>query len=103
MSWKETERKLREAAQLWALGQKLPHLPTEHERKLLAEFDAFVAGREVICGQDAAEAGLRALWSRQEFAQIGRVAARLPPELQRDREVCTYAANALLRLQRAPG
>jgi hypothetical protein len=94
IAWTEADRKLREVAQLWSLGRRLPHVPTESERQLLLEFDAFARAELPLCSREAAIAGLRALWQRQDLGGILRSARKLPAPIRRDREVRTYSANA---------
>ena len=90
----DADRKLREAAQLWTLGRKLPHLPTDHERELLAEFETFRANGAGACSKDAAEAGMQQLWARQDLLEILRIARKLQPLYRRDREIRTCIAHA---------
>ncbi len=94
IAWSDADRKLREAAQLWALARRLPHVPTEHERRLIAGFDDFVAGRRPICERDAAVAGMEALWERRDLIEILRAARKLPLQLRRDREVRTCIVHS---------
>jgi hypothetical protein len=90
ISWEQADRKLREASQLAALARRLPHVPTEPERRLLAEFVAFETAKAPFCSRAAAIAGLRDRWSRQDLLSIVRMARRLPPEIRRDRDVRTW-------------
>jgi len=90
----DADRKLREAAQLWALARKLPHVPTAREQRLLQEFTAFAAGQKVSCEYDAVLAGIRSLWTRHDLLEILRFSRKLPAGIGLDREVRTYVAHA---------
>ncbi len=101
LSSEHVTRALKKAAQLRALFQKLPHVPTPAETRLLEDFDAFVGGAEA-CSTAAARAGFRARWRRWDYAVIVAAAVRLGDQTQNDRELATFAdlaARALARLQ----
>jgi hypothetical protein len=90
----DVEAKLREIAQLWALGQQLPHLQLPKEKALVAELEAFDEGRAAFCSLEAATAGLQSRWRSQDLMGILRIARKLPAEIRKDREVRTCIAHA---------
>lgn len=93
----EADRKLREIAQLWSLAQKLPHLPTPAELRLLAEFAEFAAGSRTSCSREAALAGFRSLWRERRFDAIVEVGRALDDG--GDRDLRSYTFNAARILQ----
>jgi hypothetical protein len=88
------DEKLREAAQLWALGRRLPHLATPGEKKLIDEFKAFAGGAAPSCSLEAATAGVQDLWRRQDLNEIVRVGRLLPVRIRTDRDAGMYIAHA---------
>ena len=93
----DADRKLRLVAQLWALVQKLPHLPTPAERRLLGEFAEFAAGSRTTCSRDAALAGFRSLWREGRFEEIVAAGRRLDDGGDRDLRSYTFNAEKILQ------
>ena len=93
----DADRKLREIAQLWSLAQKLPHLPTPAEQRLLAEFAEFAAGSRKTCSCDAALAGFRSLWREHRFREIVEIGRQLDDGGDRDLRSFTFNAEKILQ------
>jgi hypothetical protein len=86
MTWDEVDRRLREAAQLHALGERLPHAPTPDEL-------AFPDSRQAILMK------LREAWRRGDFQGIAAGARLLTREQLGDLAILTYVKLAQRVLQ----
>jgi hypothetical protein len=71
------ERTLRRLSQLRTLFRRLPHLPSPHEARRVAEFDAFLAGSRAQCSYEALDAGVRAAFRSGDVSSILQAAERL--------------------------
>ena len=88
--WDEADRKLREAAQLWALGRRLPHVPTPSEKQLELDFFAASFVGDPRFSTAAARAEIRSLWARRDYAQILNVERMLSEEHLKDLDIRMY-------------
>lgn len=88
------ERALRKAAALRNLCLRLPHIPSEHERALVAELAAFARGDTVECSDAALAAGLREAFRRRDAALVRAVAGRVPERVNADLDLATWTAWA---------
>jgi hypothetical protein len=95
--------KLRAVARLRALCQRLPHIPTEAESRLLARFQALAAhpAAATTADVDALVAGWRSWWREKRTQEIAAMADAVSPDLvEGDRWLATYALGARLALGR---
>ena len=95
----DVEEKLRETAQLWRLGQQLPHVSTPAEERLLEEFARFASGERPDCERLAALAGMRSFWASRRWREIVDAFARMTEAQRRDRDLRAYGVNAGKLLQ----
>jgi hypothetical protein len=89
--------KIRAVARLRDLCRRLPHVPTESERRLLDHFEDLGRARAAagIADVDALAAGWRAWWRQGRTRDIDAMARALPPGLvDADRRLATYALAA---------
>ncbi len=77
------------------------HLEAMRQRDLLREFAEYTAGsgRIKVFRAEAVKAGFSKSWSEHRYAEIVRVAERLPEAvLQEDPDLLMYYDNASLRV-----
>jgi hypothetical protein len=91
--------RIRAVSRLRELCRRLPHFPTEAERRLLDRFQSL--GRSPAAARledtDALAAGWRAWWRERRADDIDAMARSLPPGLvEADRRLATYALAARL-------
>jgi hypothetical protein len=91
--------KIRAVARLRDPCRRLPHIPTERERRLLARFEQLRSGPAAAHAEDAdaLAVGWRAWWREQRLRDIAAMADALPHGLVgTDRRLATYALAARL-------
>jgi len=89
--------KVRAVARLRDLCRRLPHIPTEHERRLLVRFEQLAAEPAAATAGDteALVVGWRAWWRDKRIADIRAMADGLSREIvEGDRWLATYALAA---------
>ena len=97
--------KIRAVARLRNLCRRLPHVPTETERRLLDRFENLGRTPTTALPEDvdALAAGWRAWWREQRTRDIAAMADVLPPGLvDADRRLATYALAARLACGAVP-
>jgi len=84
-------------ARLRDLCRRLPHIPTEHDRRLLVRFEQLAAspGAATTADTESLVIGWRAWWRAKRLADIRAMADSLSSEIvESDRWLATYALAA---------